>query len=67
MQVLDPHMSHGLVLDRNKRRFSIDDPQCIHTRLMIPLAGLSELPIEPRPHIELAVEMTQHIANYMYK
>lgn len=67
LQLLDENMVHGLVLDRINRRFSIDDLGCINARLRTSVDRLYDQPIEHCTHLDLAAEMTQHIASFLYK
>lgn len=66
LQSLNREMSRGLVLDRTKRRFSIDDAVSISRRLNVSRGELFELKIEPCAQPLLAMEMTQHIAKHLY-
>ena len=66
LQLLDQNMPYGLVLDRIKRRFSIDDMGSINTRLLTSVDQLFDKPIERCAHLELAAEMTQYMANFLY-
>jgi len=63
---LNVGMSYGLVLDRNKRRFSIDSPICISGRMQCSIDDLIALRVQNCMRFALADEMTLQIAKYMY-
>ena len=64
--LLEKGAPYGLVLDRDRRRFSLDHPDCFSLRLGSSVDGLKKLSIQSCVQFELADELTQQIAKYMY-